>query len=322
MVYSNIPGIEFPISNIIFGCCNPILINDEAGAEELLEVAFNNGFNIFDTAKVYGKSEEVLGRWMKTSGVRDKVAVVTKGCHPDITSRLNVECLMEDVESSLERLRTDYIDVYMLHRDDPNADILLLLGKLNEYVNKGIIRKIGVSNWTHKRIDEINKIARDNNLTGVSVSSPQMSPARQIRDPWGGGCVSISWDDEAKRWYANHPEVVVFAYSCLGRGMFSGKADTKHLLKLWRSLDGAGRKGYWSIENIRRLREAERIAQENGKSVAQIAIAWCMSRGFKVFPICTMSSEERMLENIEAINIVMEWQREDIHRIQKGQRTL
>ncbi len=301
MKYSNLQGIDIPVSNIIFGCCNPILIDNRSEAEHLLDLAYSNGLNIFDTAKVYGESEYVLGRWIRKRGIRNKVVIITKGCHPDgrqtEISRVNVESLKEDIESSLDRLKTDYIDIYLLHRDDTNEDMIPILETLNEYLRQGIIKKIGVSNWTHSRIESVNESVRKTGMEGFSVSSPQMSPALQIRDPWGGGCVSITGDNEAEEWYRNHPEVTVFAYSCLAHGLFSGKISSKHLVRLYKSLDYAGRKGYWCRENIRRLNMIERVSREKGCTVAQASLAWCMNRGFKVFPIATMSNEERIREN-------------------------
>ena len=72
MKYVKLAGVDIPVSSLIFGCCNPVLTEDGKDAEELLDTAFSAGFNIFDTAKVYGKSEEVLGRWMKSAatGIR------------------------------------------------------------------------------------------------------------------------------------------------------------------------------------------------------------------------------------------------------------
>lgn len=305
MTYSNLPDVIIPVSNIIFGCCNPILTEDKPSAENLLDIAYSNGFNIFDTAKVYGKSEEVLGRWIRRAGIRDRVVIVTKGCHPDGSniqaSRVNVECLKEDIESSLDRLQTDYIDIYLLHRDDPNADITALIDNLNDYMRRGIIKKIGVSNWTHTRIENANAIATKLGLKGFTVSSPQLSPAIQKHDPWGGGCVSISGDGEAEEWYRNHPEVIVFAYSCLAHGMFSGKYSSRNPIKLYKSLDYAGRKGYWCLENIKRLRDIERKELKGDYSVAQASLLWCMNRGYKVFPIATMSGEERIKKNINIL---------------------
>ena len=308
MKYRSIPGIGLPVSGIIFGCCNPILTEDEPGAEDLLDVAFSNGLNIFDTAKVYGKSEEVLGRWVNKAGVREKIVIVTKGCHPDghhiDLSRVNVYSLREDIESSLNRLQTDYIDIYLLHRDDSNSDMMKVIEALNDYMKSGIVKKIGVSNWTHDRIDKINKMARNLGLEGFSVSSPQLSPARQLKDCWGGGCVSIAYDNEAEEWYRNHQEVTVFAYSCLAHGMFSGKISSKHPVKLFKSLDWAGRNGFWSIENIKRLRRIEKVAQERQCTVAQASLSWCMNRGYNVLPIATMSSVERMKENIGSLRVL------------------
>ena len=238
-------------------------------------------------------------------GNRDKVVIVTKGCHPDIRPRVNAAALREDIASSLERLQTDHIDIYMLHRDDPAADMEAVLGELGDNVAKGRIRKIGVSNWDHTRIEKVNALASQLGLEGITVSSPQMCPARQVRDPWGGGCVSVSYDREAENWYEAHPEIPVFAYSCLGHGMFSGKYGTRSLFRLWRSLDRGAREGYWCRENIKRLKTAEDIARSRDCSVAQIAIAWCIGRRYRVLPTVTVSSEKRMRENIEALDIVL-----------------
>ena len=306
MKYRKLPGIDIPVSSIIFGCCNPILVKDQPGAEALLDLAFSKGFNTFDAAKVYGRSEEVLGRWIKKSGNRKDVVIITKGCHPDPASRMNVKALKEDVESSLERLRTDHIDIYMLHRDDPDADMASIIEELNGYMRAGVIKKIGASNWTCERIGEANAYARKHGLEGFTVSSPQMSLARMVKDPWGGGCVSISWDESSYRWYSKHPEVAVMAYSCLANGMFSGKIDASHPFLSKRKLSYAARAGYWCRENVKRLRAAESIAEERGRTVAQIAVSWCMSHDFTVFPIATVSSGKRMLENIEAADTVLD----------------
>ena len=303
MKYSKLPGVDLPVSDIIFGCCNPMLICDDPGAEELLDLAYSTGFNCFDTAKVYGKSEDVIGRWMKRTGVRENVVIITKGCHPDSMTRINVKSLKEDIESSLCRLQTNYIDIYMLHRDDPAADIEPVFEALNGYVRRGVIRKIGVSNWKHNRIEDINRLIENHGWESITVSSPQMSLVRQKRDPWGSGCVSISWDEEAIQWYRNHPDISVFAYSCLGHGILSGKTSSNHPMKLYRSLDSASRKGFYCLENIKRLRLTETVAQRKGCSVAQVALSWCMSRGFKVFPIATMSTIERIKENIGSLEV-------------------
>ena len=316
MKYTKLSGMDKSISNIIFGCCNPIMVRDEKDAEKLPEAAFAEGINTFDAAKVYGKSEEVLGRWIKDSGLREKVVIITKGCHPDTASRMNVGALKEDVESSLERLQTDYIDIYMLHRDDPDSDMRAMLTELNEYKKKGIIRKIGVSNWSCDRIDAVNTMASEMGLDGFSVSSPQMSLARQIRDPWGGGCVSISWDEKAGGWYSRHPEIPVFAYSCLGHGFFSGKIRSARFLSGWKKLDHAARNGYWCKENLKRLRVAEKMAKEKNCSVSQIALAWCMSQSYQVFPIATASSVQRIKENAAALDIRLT--DEEIERLRKS----
>jgi len=115
------------------------------------------GGNCIDTAHIYGfgESERALGRWLELSGRRDEIVLVTKGCHPGVDEagqfgppRVTAESIHADLGESLERLGTDHVDLYLLHRDDETVRPGPLLEALSEEKESGRIAAFGASNWT------------------------------------------------------------------------------------------------------------------------------------------------------------------------------
>ncbi|KHF31691.1 General stress protein 69 [Paenibacillus sp. P1XP2] len=145
------------------------------------------GGNSVDSAHIYcgGESEEVLGRYMKERGNRDQIVILTKGAHHDQNGpRVNKEAIRHDITTSLKRLQTDFIDLYALHRDDPNVPAGEVIEILNEYVKSGTVGAIGCSNWTWQRIKEANDYAAEKGLTGFTFSSPNLSLAKPNEPFW------------------------------------------------------------------------------------------------------------------------------------------
>lgn len=137
MKYQKIKNVEKPLSKIIFGCAIPVMIQGE-DADELLDEVYAQGITTFDTAENYGLSEASLGHWLKNRGNREKVVIISKGCHPyDGRDRVTPEDLKHDIEQSFERLGTDYIDIYLMHRDNPMVDLGPMVEILNEYHKAG-----------------------------------------------------------------------------------------------------------------------------------------------------------------------------------------
>ena len=192
MLYGNIPGIGEHVSRIFYGTS---MFSSGKDADELLDAVTDMGINALDTARVYGHSEEVIGRWMKKRGNRHEVILLTKCCHPlpDGTRRVSEQGIRQDLETSLKMLGTDDIDILVLHRDDPSVDVAEIVETCSALIREGKIRAYGGSNWTHERIAQANAYAQSHGLMPFSVSSPNFSLARQVVDPWGGNCVSISY---------------------------------------------------------------------------------------------------------------------------------
>lgn len=306
MKYETIKYVKTPLSKIVFGCAIPAMIKGE-DADGLLDEIYAQGITAFDTAENYGLSELSLGHWLRKKKCRSKVVIISKGCHPyGGRDRVTPECLKHDIEQSFERLGTDYIDIYMLHRDDTKVSPGPVLEILNEYHKAGKIGAFGGSNWTHERIREANQYAAEHGLVPFTVSSPNFGLCDQIDDPWGGGsgCVTISGPSnaDARKWYAEN-KIPVLAYSSLGRGMFSGKVKSNDREGAKKILDANAVKGYCYPENFQRLARAEQLAKEKGLTVPQVALAWILNQNFDVFPLVSVSRGESMQSNIRALDV-------------------
>ena len=302
LAYGTIPGVKQPVSRIFFGTAiKPMIAGDDASA--LLDTAHNAGIDAFDCARGYGGAEKSLGSWIAKRDNREKVVVLTKCGNAGLFGRVHInrDVIEKELRQSLKALRTDYVDIYLLHRDDPKTPVSELIETLNELKAQGRIRCFGVSNWTHERILEANAYAEEHGLEGFSVSSPNFSLALQVNDPWGGACVSISGPNnaEARKWYADN-EMPVLAYSSLGRGFFSGRFRSFDFAEAERVLDGPACKGYLCEENMRRLARAEELAERYGCDVSDIALRYVLSSPMNAFAIVGTTNPSRLTHNVQA----------------------
>ena len=207
--------------------------------------------------------------------------------------------------NSLAKLKTNHLDIYMLHRDDPTVPVGPIVEVLNRLYDEGKIGAFGGSNWTVERTEEANDYALKHGLQPFTVASPNFGLADQLGDPWGGGCVTISGPENKpdREWYArNH--IPVFAYSTMARGFFSGRLESAHPEKAGEVLDEAGMKGYCYPQNFERLRRCEILAREKGMSVAQIAMAWIFNqKDLDVYALTSPVTREMMRTNVDASEI-------------------
>ena len=297
-----IPGIGMPVSRIFFGTANPPISTDEDAAGDLLDSALRCGINAFDCARSYGQAEQALGKWMESRRCRDRVIVLSKcGDIRDGVVHIDSHVIREQLQRSLDALRTDRIDIYLLHRDDPKTPPEEMIDALNEHRRDGRIGIFGVSNWTHGRIEAANNYAAAHGLDGFSVSSPNFGLALQLEDPFGGNCVTLSGPENAaaRDWYARN-RMPVIAYSSLGRGFFSGRFRAGDFDAARKVLDVWAQKGYLYEANMERLRRAERLAERYGVTVSEIAMRYVFGSPMNVFAVVSTASAERMRMNIRA----------------------
>lgn len=292
MKYGSVAHVDKPVSRLVFGTAYPKLfaafrsVYGEApdfqdrlnAAFELLDGVYAQGVNCFDCADHYG--EEPLGEWLQARGLHDKVVILTKGAHHNKwRKRVTDFDILHDVHNSLAKLKTNKLDIYMLHRDDPEVPVAPIVDVLNRCYDEGKLGAFGVSNWSIPRIQEANDYALKHGMQPFTVASPNFGLAEQVADPWGGGCTTISGPaNRADRAFHAENQIPVFAYSALGRGFFSGRLSAAQPEKADEILEAAAVKGYCCPENFERLCRCELLAKEKGMSVAQIAMAWIFNQ--------------------------------------------
>lgn len=275
--YAEIPqarltGLEKPVSRVILGVDNQqTLPHLAAMADDFLE----RGGNAFDTAFIYGggKQEIQLGRWMASRSIRDQVVVTVKGAHAPLCTP---EHLRRQFDESLDRLQTDYADVYLMHRDNPDIPASEFVDVLDELRAAGRIRLYGGSNWTLERLTEANAHAARTGREAFRVVSNNLSLARMV-DPVWAGCVSSKGSDW-RAWFLQN-QAALFSWSSQARGYFApgrfaGSVTDAELMRCWDSPD-----------NRERLSRAEDLAREKGLSPLNIALAYVLNQPFATFAL-------------------------------------
>ncbi len=303
MRYVEISGLSSPVSNIGLGTTSKTFTTEPDAAPGLLEAFLAAGGNLVDTAHIYGfgTSEQTLGRWLEESGRRNEVVLLTKGCHPTVdpddffgtpwVSRVTPDAIRTDLSESLERLRTDYVDIYLLHRDDETVDPGPLLETLNEEQEGGRIKVFGASNWRVERIVEANAVAARNGLNGFVVSSPGLSLARPTEMRYPG---TLFADDAIRQWHESS-RFPLLAFSSLSAGFINRSPSDPP------TDDDAG--PYYSDENFERLRRAQEIGDAKNATGLQVALAFVLLQAFPVVGLIGPSSISNLDSALGALDV-------------------
>ena len=304
MIYGAIQGLCKPLPRIIFGTLP--LVNTDATTFSLLDSITEMGCYAFDTAHAYGDgaSEQVIGKWIQARNNRSEVIVIDKGAHPVRgTNRVDPESIRQDLQESLCRLKTDYIDLFLLHRDDPTAPVGPIIEVLNDLKNEGKIILFGASNWNQKRLEESAEYAQKNGFFTFSVASNQYSLAIQYDDPYPGTLsINSSSDDSAWQWY-KQTQFPLLAWSSLARGFFSGKFTRDNLAAFTDPQSLISIRCYAREDNFVRLNRARQLAEAKGATVRQIALAYIFQQPLNCFAITGTLNKAHFKENVEAMRI-------------------
>ncbi len=289
-----INGFDKPISRLVMGSmvCST---DTQSATNDLLDAYVAAGGNCIDTAHVYGeKSERGVGQWIKNRGIRDSIILIGKGAHPDSTGpRVNAKGIEEDILESLKRFQTDYIDIYLLHRDDTSVPVGMIVKALNSHLKAGQIRAFGGSNWTTERIQEANDYASSHGLTGFIASSPYCGLA-VTNGPMWAGCLSL--DAAGKKWHEEH-QFPLFPWSSQAGGFFTGRyskddGNTSDIERI-----------YYSDINWELLARAREVGEAKGCSANNIALAYALRLPFPVFPLIGPRSVEELASSLPALKV-------------------
>ncbi|AZN42472.1 aldo/keto reductase [Paenibacillus albus] len=290
-----LPGVKQGISQLIMGSdyFSPAIIET---VSEVLDNYVAIGGNTIDSAYIYsgGESEKALGIWMEQRKNRDQINVWTKGGHPNQNGpQVNKNAIYNELMTSLERLRTDYIDIYALHRDDTNVPVGEIVDILNEHIEAGRIRTFGGSNWTTARLQEANEYAAKNGLRGFEFSSPNLSLAK-AKEPYWADCISV--DDEILAWH-EQSNLPLLSWSSQARGFFTGRFTPED------RTDADLVRVFYNDDNWERYSRAEKLGKEKGVSTIQIALAYVLNQSFPTGAIIGARNEAEMKSCLEATNL-------------------
>jgi len=292
----SIPNTDLRISPMSLGTAELGTKIGQDDTDALLDAYVAAGGNVLDTAHCYacwtpggiGASERAIGSWMRRRGAREQIVISTKGGHPPMeifpeyahpADFLSAAALAQDAAESMERLGTDVIDLYYLHRDDGVTPVSEVIDSLNNIPG---LRYLGASNWSIARVSEANDYARRTGKRGFVALQNQWSLAvpnwTVTADP-----VNRFVTPEDARWceengVLNHP------YSSTANGYFA-RDD-------W--------DGPYAGSELRRARVRELAARE-GLTPTQVALIWLMSQPGVVVPIIGTTQIERVLEAHGAI---------------------
>ena len=269
---------------------------DEAMSFRLLDAFVDHGFEFIDTADVYsvwvpshsgGESETVLGNWFKTSGKRDKVVLATK---VGFIKGLKPAYIKQAVEESLKRLRTDRIDLYQSHKDDPETPQEDVLRAYDDLIKAGKVRVIGASNFTAARLQEALDISAKNNLPRYECMQPEYNLVE--RKVYEGELQDLCVREE----------IGVIPFFSLAAGFLTGKYRSE--ADLGKSVRGPRTAGkYLKTNGPQVLAALDQVAAAHKATCAQVALAWIMARKGLTAPIASATNLAQLEELLGAVKL-------------------
>lgn len=303
MQYRHLGRSGLSIAPVVFGGNVFGWTADEQTSFKLLDAFFDAGYNAIDTADVYsrwveghvgGESETVIGKWLKTGHVaRDKMVIVTK-VGMDVGQGkvdLSAKWIIEEVENSLKRLQTDYIDLYLSHTfdaDTPHEETLSAYAKLKE---QGKIRSLGCSNFDASQLQASFDAAAKAGLPAYDVIQPEYN--LYTRNRFEGPLADLCIKDN----------IGVISYYALAAGFLTGKyrkaEDTRGKARSYRVGDYLNDKGHAILAAL------DTVAKETGTTPATVAIAWVAARPGITAPIASATSLSQLDAMIKAGNLAL-----------------
>ena len=276
---------------------------DEAMSFKLLDAFVDAGFNLIDTADVYshwapgnkgGESETIIGKWLQRSGRRDRVVIATKvgkEMGPD-RKGLSKSYILRAVEDSLQRLQTDFIDLYQSHADDPQTPLEETLAAYDQLIKEGKVRVIGASNYDAKRLDQ-----------ALKVSEQQGFPRYQCLQPLYNLYDRADFEKDLES-LCRQQGLSVISYFSLASGFLTGKYRSAEDLTDRARADMV--KKYLNERGLRILAALDKVARQHELAPAKVALAWLIAQPSITAPIASATSLEQLQMLIDATAVELD----------------
>lgn len=303
MPFVPIPRTNLMPSSLCLGTGNIGSSLPREDAFALLDAFVELGGNFLDTAKVYADwlpgersiSEKTIGEWMQLRRIRDRIILGTKGAHPDLSSmhipRLAPADILADIDASLRNLRTDRIDLYWLHRDDPDRPVGEIMDTLAAGVAAGKILHFGCSNWRAARIGAAQQYAAGKGIPGFVANQMLWSLAAAY--PSGMPDPTMVAMDPLLEKYHRESGLAAIPYSSQANGLFQ---------KMDRGLRAIP-KPYVTGTNTVRFRRVRELREQTGLSITEITLGYLLSQPFPTIPIIGCNSPAQLRDSWKAAGI-------------------
>jgi aryl-alcohol dehydrogenase-like predicted oxidoreductase len=294
-------GLE--IAPIVFGGNVFGWTADEAASFRLLDAFVAAGFNAVDTADVYskwvpgnrgGESETIIGKWLKRSEKRQRVIIATKvGSEMDSAKKgLSKGYILAAVEDSLQRLQTDYIDLYQSHVDDADAPLDETLEAYAQLIQRGKVRAIGASNYNAKRLGE-----------ALEISQRKSLPRYESLQPHYNLYERAGFETELAL-LCLRENIGVIPYFSLASGFLAGKYRSE--ADLVKSPRGTLVKKYLNERGFRILGALDQVARTYGSTPTQVALAWLRAQPSVTAPIASATNLDQLHELLSAADLELD----------------
>ena len=302
-----IPHTELSVFPLCLGAASLGVNMSRSDAFALLDAYVAAGGNFLDTARVYSdwipgetqRSEKIIGEWLSARGNRSRIVVATKGAHPDLVKpmpRVTLGAIDGDLTESLRNLRTDFIDLYWLHRDDPTQPVGPIIDALERHRRAGRIREYGCSNWTVARITAASEYAAAAGAAGFRANQPMWSAAVIDAVAIRARDASLVVMDESLQQLHVESQLACIPYSSQAGGLFTKIAGGVAAAKLPTST-------YPLAPNTRRLAVLQRIASERGLSLTQTVLGYLLGQPFTTIPIVGPHTPTQLADTLSAADV-------------------
>lgn len=297
----------FPIG---LGAVNAGLAWDGADADRIFDAFLYYGGNLIDTAHVYSdwvkperaRSERTIGDWLRRSGKRQQIVIATKGGHPDMTvenpdlhlSRMTKADMQSDLNSSLEKLGTDYIDLYFYHRDNTEQPVEELVEIMEEFRRQGKIRYYACSNWSTFRMKEADAYCRAHGYRGFAANQSLYNLGYKYMNPLEDDTLAYA-DKEMQEYHKENPGNLLMPYMGVCSGFFH-----KYIT---RGEDTVKSSPYYTEGNRRVAGRVKELCERYGATVSQVVLGFFGQQDFDCAPLYGPKNVEQIEEVMKTFDI-------------------